>query len=77
LGLKVDLSSFQLLPFQFKMKKRCLPTLTFEVLDRRAQFLQKLLEAIANTMQIRAKPNRLENCIRSLLDLSVVHPTEP
>lgn len=54
-----------------------LPTLTLDVINRRAQLLQKLLETIANTMQIRAKANRLENCIRSLLDLSVVHPTEP
>ena len=54
-----------------------LTTLTFDVFNRPAQLLQPPVETITNTMQVSAKTSRLKSCIRSLLDLVIVYPTEP
>ena len=54
-----------------------LTTPTFDVFNCTTQLLQPPTETITNTVQVSAKTSRLESCIRSLLDLVIVYPTEP
>ena len=54
-----------------------LTTLAFDVFNCPTQLLQPPTETITNTMQVSAKTSRLESCIRSLLDLIIIYPTEP